>query len=255
MEPNVRRLTEEPAATPFPLLRHPEWAERWPWLVQGITAAGPEKAWDLSLFGAAPAGAVLQRWDALGRVLPVSGIAHARQVHGTSIHVHRHGVEGLHLAPECDGHLTAAAGLLLAVSVADCVPVYVVAPTVPAVGLVHAGWRGAAEGILESALANFSDRLGASPEGLCVHLGPSICGTCYEVGPEVHRALGEPVPSHPEPVDLAGNLVRRALAAGVPASAVTRSTLCTRCGDADLFSHRGGDAGRQMALIGLAADP
>lgn len=252
MESSVRRVTEESAAAPFPLLLHPEWADRWPWLVQGITGAGPGCDWDLALFGPAPAGPVMERWEVLRDALPVLGIVHARQVHGSAIRFHDQSLQGLHLALHCDGHLTRMPGLLLAVSVADCVPAYLVAPEIRAVGVLHAGWRGAAAGVLEAGVHAFRDRLGVGPDSLHLHLGPSICGACYEVGPEVHRALGEPVPDGPEPVDLAGNLGRRAVAAGIPHPAVTRSFHCTRCGAAALFSHRGGDAGRQVAFVAVA---
>src|SRR5690606_18360795 len=104
--------------------------------------------------------------------------------------------------PAIDGHATRAPGLLLAVSVADCVPVSLVDPERRAVALLHAGWRGAAAGILERGLEVLAERLLARPEDLHVHLGPAICGGCYEVGPEVHRALGLPEPPAPAPVDL-----------------------------------------------------
>lgn len=255
MESDARWITEEAAAAPFPLLVHREWAERWPWLVQGITGRGPGGDWDLALFGGGAGGVVLDRWEVLAGALPVRGAVHARQVHGAGVRCHAASAEGLHLAPPCDGHLTRSPGLLLTVSVADCVPAYLVAPDVRGVAVVHAGWRGAAAGILEAAVASFRDHLGVGADRLHLHLGPAICGTCYEVGPEVHRALGEPVPGGPTPVDLAENLARRGKAGGIPREAVTRSTHCTLCGDAGLFSHRGGDAGRQMALVGVAGRP
>jgi copper oxidase (laccase) domain-containing protein len=117
--------------------------------------------------------------------------------------------------------------------------------------MVHAGWRGAAAGILERTVTVMGERFGTAPDALALHLGPSICGTCYEVGPEVHEALGEPVPTEPTPVDLPANLARRARSLGIPEAEITRSTCCTLCGPADLFSHRGGDAGRQIGFLGI----
>lgn len=252
MDSTVRWITEERASAPFPLLVHREWCERWPWLVQGITAKGPDPAWDLALFGGGRAGDVMDRWEVVAGALPVRGVAHARQVHGAAVRLHPTAVGGLRLVPPCDGHLTRIPGLLLTVSVADCVPVYLVAPEARAVAAVHAGWRGTAAGILECAVESFRDRLGVASGDLHLHLGPAICGTCYEVGPEVHGALGEPLPSAPAPVDLAENLARRGIAAGIRPASVTRSRHCTRCGDAGLFSHRGGDPGRQLAFLGVA---
>lgn len=138
----------------------------------------------------------------------------------------------------------------MAVTVADCVPAFLVAPERETSAVVHAGWRGAAAGILERAVATLRDRFGIPAAEVALHLGPSICGDCYEVGPEVHEGLGEPTPPGPSPVDLRGNLARRAEAVGIPASEITVSTLCTRCGPVDLYSHRGGDAARQVAYLG-----
>lgn len=255
MQPPVDVITEELATGPAPLLVHREWAERWPWLVQGTTARGPADSWDLALFGGAAGGAIQDRWAILLDGLPVLGVVHARQIHGPGLRFHRDAHTGLRLAPPGDGHLTVAPGLLLAVSVADCVPVFIVAPERRAVAVVHAGWRGAAAGIVEAAVVAFRDRLGVRPDGLHVHLGPSICRDCYEVGPEVFRALGESEPAGPRPLDLRRNLAARTVGAGVPVGAVTRSAHCTRCGDVPLFSHRGGDTGRQIGLVGVAVRP
>jgi copper oxidase (laccase) domain-containing protein len=91
-------------------------------------------------------------------------------------------------------------------------------------------------------------------QDLHVHFGPAICGVCYEVGPEVHEALGLEVPAQNTPVDLRAVLAQRAIAAGVHAANVSTSTYCTRCSDRIFFSHRGGDAGRQMGLIGIEGE-
>lgn len=250
---HARTFSETPSPRPFPALRLEEWTHRWPWLLQGITTAGPEGDWDLALFGnEASGGPVMARWEALLQGLPARGAAHARQVHGDAVRIHGVAEPGLRVAPPCDGHLTRAPGLLLAASVADCVPVYLVAPATRTVGVVHAGWRGAAAGIAEGAIRRLRDRFGIAPGDLHLHLGPSICGDCYEVGPEVFESLGEAVPSAPEPLDLRANLIRRIVGQGVPEEQVSVSAHCTKCGDAPLFSHRGGDAGRQIAFIGVA---
>lgn len=231
----------------LPALVHPDWAERWPWLVQGITLEH-----DYGLFGAAPAGDVMRRWDALVDRLPVSAAVHARQVHEATVRSHGVGGRGLRLVPACDGHTTEEPGVLLVVSVADCVPVYLVAPESRVVAMVHAGWRSTAGGILERAVGEMAERYCVIPEELHMHLGPSICGACYEVGPEVFEAVGEPVPEAPTPIDLPANLGRRALRVGLREENLSRSAHCTRCGQIPLFSHRAGSPARQMAFLGVA---
>ena len=106
-------------------------------------------------------------------------------------------------------------------------------------------------GILEHGMEAMADSFGSRGEDLFLHLGPSICGACYEVGPEVHRALGLPSVGHPSLLDLRENLAARALAGGVKRSRVTISAWCTRCEGSPFFSHRRGDRERQVAFIGV----
>jgi len=209
---------------------------------------------DLGLFGdASSPRAVLDRWERLRREAGLDRSVHARQVHGAHVRFHGPGDAGLHLAEPCDGHATASAGVLLAVTTADCVPVFVVDPAHRAVALLHAGWRGAAAGILEAGMAVMAEGAGSRAEDLHVHLGPAICGACYEVGPEVFEAVGLPAPDGPTPLDLRRVLARRAVTRGVPARRVSVSAHCTLCDQDRLFSHRGGDGARQVGFLGMSA--
>jgi polyphenol oxidase len=247
-------VREEPVAEP-PALVHPAWAESLPWLVQGTTVRGSgSEPFDLGIFSdASPARAVLERWERLRRGSGCPRVIHAHQVHGSAVRVHGSGPPGLHLSEPCDGHATATEGTLLAVTVADCVPVSVVDPRRRAVALLHAGWRGVAVGILERGLSVLQERMGSPASDLLVHLGPAICGRCYEVGPEVFRGLGLPESAAPAPMDLRGVLARRAVAAGVSAASISVSAHCTLCGGSGLFSHRGGDRARQAGYLGVRA--
>jgi hypothetical protein len=196
-------------------------------------------------------GDVLGRWRLLRQALGFPAAAHARQVHGNRILWHDRRTEGLMLGAPADGHATTTDGVLLAVSVADCVPVYLVAPGARAIALLHAGWRGVAAGVLEAGLAALARNAAVVPADVHVHLGPAVCGDCYEVGAEVHEALGLDIPPGPRTVDLRSVLALRARAAGVPADSVTASGACTRCQRDRFFSHRAGDGGRQAAWLGL----
>jgi len=245
-------VAEVPVEDP-PALVHPAWRTAFPWLIQGTSRRGdPDHPFDLGLFSdASPAGAVLERWEQLRRSSDAARVVHAHQVHGTAVRYHTGGDAGLHLAEACDGHATSDPGILLAVTTADCVPVFVVDPVRRAVALLHAGWRGAAGGILEEGFAVMAARAGSRAADVHVHFGPAICGSCYEVGPEVFQALGLPVPDGPTPVDLRRALAFRAAAAGAHAERITVSCHCTLCGGSGLFSHRGGDRGRQVGFLGI----
>jgi hypothetical protein len=168
-------------------------------------------------------------------------------VHGADVVQHLGGWRGHLRLRGVDGHLTLAAHTALAVTVADCTPVLIAHPN-GAIAALHAGWRGTAAGVLEVGIEAMA-ALGADPADLHAYLGPSICLRCYEVGAEVCDALGVP------PVMVDGRRcadVRGALAARARALGVTELTIdprCTRCSGGALFSHRGGDDGRQVALI------
>lgn len=247
------RRVREGHDSSVPALVHAGWAAEFPWLVQGTTNRGaPASEFDLGLFsGGSPSELVRERWNRLLAATGMRAAVHARQVHEAAVQMHGEVATGLNLVSPCDGHVTSEAGILLAVTTADCVPIFVVDADERAVAVLHAGWRGTAAGVLERGLAMLSRGSGARE--LRVHLGPAICGDCYEVGPEVFEALGEPVPSSPAVLDLRGVLERRALEAGVDPSSVTVSEHCTRCTGSGLFSHRGGDLGRQVGYLGIRA--
>jgi YfiH family protein len=193
----------------------------------------------------------LDRWRALRGALVMDAVLHAHQVHGAEIAEPDGPITGITILNDADGLVSGQDGLLLAVSVADCVPISLVDQHARGIALLHAGWRGVAAGILERGVKRLLARTGGTASDLYCHFGPAICGRCYEVGPEVHEALGANRPDGNLPVDLRAQLARRALAAGLLAKQVSQSALCTRCNQDLFFSHRGGDRERQMGLLGL----
>jgi copper oxidase (laccase) domain-containing protein len=90
--------------------------------------------------------------------------------------------------------------------------------------------------------------LGLHPSDLHIHLGPSICGACYESSPVVYAQLTSTTVSTPTPVHLRALIASHARSAGV--RHITISPFCTRHHNDRFFSHRAGDGGRQIAVIG-----
>lgn len=191
--------------------------------------------------------AATARWQALQQALVPAGaprLASARQVHGTRVLVHAGAWEGWVRVEGADGHLLTEGGAA-AVTIADCVPVFVAHPS-GVVAVVHAGWRGVAGGILPETFRAFASR-GLPGDELVVHLGPSICGRCYEVGETVYEQLTGWSTTRPRNVDLRALLAEQAKQFGV--TRWTASGECTKCDNDVLFSHRAGDTGRQVAVI------
>ena len=194
-----------------------------------------------------PVREVMGRWSRLRDELRSGGprFATATQVHGTHVIDHQPGWEGWLRSDAADGHVSIERGTAMAVTIADCTPVFI-AHLSGAAALLHSGWRGTAGRIVERAIAILKAR-GFAPRDLLVHAGPAICGNCYEVSADVYAELTGRNPGRPTPVDLRALIAEHARAAGV--ERVTTSASCTRCDNASFFSHRAGDLGRQLGVL------
>lgn len=169
------------------------------------------------------------------------------------------------LVPGVDGLVTAAPGVALVVTTADCVPVFLYDPRRRAAGLVHAGWRGTARSAAVRAVRAMEAAFGSRPADLWAVVGPSIGPCCYEVDDPVlaafagagHRAESPWFRRAPQArrwrLDLWAANRDQLLAAGLPPAQVRVSGICTACRPADFFSHRAaaGQAGRQAAIVVL----
>jgi polyphenol oxidase len=200
-----------------------------------------------------PVRDVTARWGALRDLLggPATRLATAFQVHGATVVRHRGQWQGFLRGPAADGHLSAERGTAMAVTVADCVPVFIAHPSGAAAAL-HSGWRGTAARITEVAIRQFGD-LGLLPADLRLHCGPAICGRCYEVSAEVAGQLTGRNPGGPSHVDLRALIAGHARALGV--REISISPLCTRCDNDRFYSHRAGDEGRQLGVVFASLDP
>ena len=90
----VRRVSEVFRPEGPGYFTHPEWEERFPWLVQGTTGEGTEdgkNALDFALFTDPPAEGGRKSWHTLGLGLGFPRMVHSRQVHGRKVLIHRGG--------------------------------------------------------------------------------------------------------------------------------------------------------------------
>jgi YfiH family protein len=165
--------------------------------------------------------------------------------------------------PRADAIVTRTPGLAIAVSTADCGPVLLADGEARVIGAAHAGWRGAATGVLEATIAAM-ERCGAARARIVAVLGPMIRQDNYEVGPEFvarFEAQGSGRFFRPSArgghalFDLPGYIAARLAAAGI--GRVEDVGLCTY-GDAERFfsyrrsTHRDeADYGRHLNAIVL----
>ena len=85
--------------------------------------------------------------------------------------------------PLADAIVTRSEGLAIGITAADCGPILLVDPTARVIGAVHAGWKGALTGVVESTVAAM-EQLGAERSGIVAAIGPLIRQHSYEVGGE-----------------------------------------------------------------------
>ncbi len=223
------------------------------------TPLPPELLVAFSGRGTAPEGhpsptAHLARRFAKALGLPSIPIVRASQVHGTkAARVHTRPPAGtVEDAGSCDILVTGLDSVALVVQTADCVPIVLAGER--SIGLVHAGWRGAASNAAAAGVAAMAE-LGERPSSLRAFLGPSIRSCCYEVGDEVAEGFD-------------GRFVRRSLdgrlhldlaavthiqlaAAGLLDRNIATHPACTRCGGEKFASYRrdGKASGRMIALV------
>ena len=159
----------------------------------------------------------------------------AEQVHGTSVAVvpgapQITAPDGMPVVAGVDGMITLGPGLVLAIYVADCGPIWLADKKTGAVGLLHSGKKGTEGNIFETALAEMNQNFGTKPKDVVAVLGPCIRMPDYDV-------------------DFAGQIGEQADHAGI--GNFLDSELNTASDLDSFYSYRRelGKTGRMMALI------
>lgn len=177
------------------------------------------------------------------------------QIHGhTVFDLDRAGLPAPGVRPQADAVVTRQAATVLAIQVADCLPVLFASDDGQVLGAAHAGWRGLAAGVLETTV----EAMQVSPERLIAWLGPCIGPAHFEVGEEVRAAFlacqpGAASAFAPNPrgrwqCDLPG--LARARLAALGLHRVTGGRWCTAADPVRFFSHRRDQrTGRMAALV------
>ncbi len=157
--------------------------------------------------------------------------ATAEQTHGNGVAVVDEPPAGP--LPGVDALITDTPGLALVIRSADCVPVFLVDPARPAIGLVHSGKAGTRLNVVGHTLASMQRCFGTDPAACHATLGPSIGPCHYEV-------------------DLWDSIETQLTAAGL--TDVFNPRRCTACHLDRYYSYRAekGRTGRMLAVLALA---
>jgi YfiH family protein len=93
--------------------------------------------------------------------------------------------------PEADGSYTQAINTVCAIQTADCLAIYLASSTQAEIALLHGGWRGLSQNIIQAGVAAFK----SPAHHIHAHLGPAVSAQHYEVGLEVYQAFCQPNPA------------------------------------------------------------
>jgi len=198
---------------------------------------------------------------------PLEALTVADQVHGARVavidrsHRGRGARNPADAVDRADALVTATPGIVLAVLLADCVPVALVDPVRDVVAVAHAGWRGTVAHVTARTVATMVERFGCDPADILAGIGPSIGPVNYEVGPEVVAAVRDAFPDTP---DLVRRHDRRATfdlwaanaddlrRCGLPEQNIEVAGIDTRTASDRYYSHRAAHpTGRFMAAVAL----
>lgn len=171
-----------------------------------------------------------------------------KQVHGSHVHV----CEISGKLDSTDGVISMDPSIVLSIQVADCIPLIFLDRHRKEFGLIHAGWRGTAKGIVTEAMNKTSGKI----DNMFFVIGPSIRQCCFEVGPEVAKIFPEKYLVNGKGdrsyLDLQGAVIHQLIEQGVDTEKIIDLEECSHCNPDNYHSYRrdGKKAGRMIAMAG-----
>ena len=201
------------------------------------------------------------------RDIPVQTL---KQVHSTDIIL----IGADHSMPDTpipgDALVTDRRNLLVGIFTADCYPILLADRHRKVIAAVHAGWRGAAGGIVSRAIDAMKSGWGCQPASLIALIGAGIGPCCYQVGQEVYQSFTDEQPEgrdwfrpdrRPNPrlgptwrLDLLAAITAQLRQCGLAEGGIRALGECTACHPELYFSYRrdGAATGRMLSVIGIA---
>ena len=253
-------MTPDPLRSPLLPVAHGFFTRR------GGVSTGSYAALNCSLSGQDAPEAVAENRARAARALGAApdALVGLTQVHGIAVaRVETPWPAGA--GPAADAMVTDRPGVALGIITADCAPVLLADPSAGVIGAAHAGWRGAAAGVIEATVAAM-EALGAARGRIAGAVGPCIGQASYEVGEDLRAAVLAAgadgarflAPGRREgrwQFDLSGYCAARLTAAGIGLIDVVAAD--TAADEARFFSHRrrtlagGGPIGHQISIISI----
>ena len=164
---------------------------------------------------------------------------------------------------QCDGIVTNQPGVMIAVGVADCLPLLLLDPVKRVAAALHAGWKGTAGNIAAKGVQTLVKMFGSDSADILAALGPAIRSCCYEVDEPVRKAFSESgidwdscaaeSGGNRWKLDLAAANREQLLVAEISDPNIEMTPQCVCCQHDWFFSYRrdAGETGRQAGFIML----
>ncbi len=180
--------------------------------------------------------------------------AFAKQVHEDKIAI----VTSANRYDGYDALITQTKGIILGITIADCVPILIYDAQNQVIAAIHAGWKGTVLQIVAKTIATMAKEYGTLAKDCFAYIGTCIEECDFEVGDEVaaHFAEAEKVfyeSKNKYHVNLKAANKAQLLAAGILENQIEISPFSTVQHLDTYFSHRAekGQTGRMMVLIGM----
>ncbi len=158
-----------------------------------------------------------------------------------------------------DGLITADKNIFLALTVADCLPIFLYDFKKEIIGLIHAGWRSLAKGIISSAIEKFISDFGSRPQNILAGIGPGIGSCHFEIKEDVLNKFKEFLPAalierkNKTYLDLKKIAVSQLLESNLLREHIEISPECTYCLNKRYFSFRRDKSDPLETMLAVAA--
>lgn len=231
----------------------------------GGVSVAPYSSLNLATHVGDDPSAILQNRQLFSKQSSINSLKYCQQIHSDSV-ITADSISSIFL--DCDNQditiktgdalISNLPGDTLGVFTADCVPIFILDISTPAIGIVHAGWRGTIARIATKAIARMKECYRTSPKNCLIHLGPSIKLCCYEVSSELltrfEEQFGKNVHNGHSLCLHTANLIQM-VDFGVPFESISTSPFCTACRTDMFYSYRaeGEKTGRMLSYLQLNA--
>ncbi|MBS1492579.1 MAG: peptidoglycan editing factor PgeF [Bacteroidetes bacterium] len=184
--------------------------------------------------------------------IPLNRVVMQKQIHSDNINV----VSESCFIQDSDALITNEKNLYLAISIADCIPVFLYSPDKKVAAGIHSGWKGTEYKISQKVVDRIVSEYNVEPAEMIAYIGPGISVENYEVSKEVAEMFNPTSYKIVEGkyyMDLKKDIYEQLISAGLKKENIEITEYCT-FRDKELFhSHRRekGLTGRMLGVIGM----